>query len=111
MRVKPTYVVELVLFCSLSQVTVGHVRCCDRYTRRSKQGRGLVVCEGGYITERHSALVDTLRGTVCEDSIAHDCLSLRTLYTILPSTALPVLGSSTSASYCRTAPQLPRTEP
>jgi len=31
-------------FCSLAQVTVGHVRHCNRLTRRSKQGRGFVVC-------------------------------------------------------------------
>lgn len=28
----------------IAQVTVGHVRHCDRHTRRSQQGRGLVVC-------------------------------------------------------------------
>ena len=44
-------------------------------------------------SKRHLALVDTLRGTVCENSIAYNWLCLRTLYIILPSTA--PLGSPT----------------
>ena len=39
-------------FDSLAHVIlIGHVRRWDRDTRRSKQGRGLIVCQGGCITQ------------------------------------------------------------
>ena len=81
---KPTYVVGLAKSRSLAHVTlIGYVWGSDRDTRRSKQSRRLVVCQGGYIPNDLEPYVDTSRVIVGKDSIAYT-ISVH-LYTILLS--------------------------
>ena len=52
-------------------VLVGYIRCCDRDTRRSKQGLELVVCQGVYTSNLLEPLLTRQNGTAGKDSMVY----------------------------------------